>query len=182
MLYSLIVGCWVASEIFLNRVFRSGKDEKQKADKRSLLIIWLTIAVCLPFTSIIGRWLPWPIHNGIQPIGLTLIVAGMIFRVFAVYTLGRYFTVDVTIRNDHRIVKRGLYRFLRHPSYLGSLVSFLGNGLALNNWAALALSLLPVLVAFLYRIQVEEQLLIQNFGQDYLDYKKETWRLVPFIY
>jgi len=111
-----------------------------------------------------------------------MIVTGMIFRFIAVYTLGRYFTVNVTIRKDHRIIQQGLYKYLRHPSYLGSLFSFLGNGFALNNWYGMLIVFIPVLLAFMNRIRVEEELLISNFGQEYIDYKKRTWRLLPFVY
>jgi protein-S-isoprenylcysteine O-methyltransferase Ste14 len=90
--------------------------------------------------------------------------------------------VDVAIRADHKIVKAGIYGCLRHPSYLGLLISFIGNALAFNSWAAVLIGFVPVLIVFLYRIKIEEALLVSNFGQEYLDYKKGTWRLIPFVY
>lgn len=183
-LHLFIAVIWVASEIFLNRMFRSSQSDKTQADKQSLRIIWITIMIALPLAHFLSLQLSWPISasSGVHITGLVLIVAGMLFRFMAIYTLGRYFTVDVAIRADHKIVRAGIYRYLRHPSYLGLLISFIGNALAFNSWAAVLIGFLPVLIVFLYRIKIEEELLVSNFRQEYLDYKKGTWRLIPFVY
>jgi protein-S-isoprenylcysteine O-methyltransferase Ste14 len=184
MLYAVICVIWLASEILLNRILRAGKEDKQKSDRQSLMIIWITIMIAMPTAQFVSAMYRIPISNyaGISYIGMGMIIAGMIFRFIAVYTLGRYFTVNVTIRAEHKIVKDGLYKYLRHPSYLGSLFSFFGNGLALNNRIGLLICFVPVLLAFMYRMKVEEELLTANFGQQYVDYKKQTWRLLPFVY
>ena len=75
-----------------------------------------------------------------------------------------------------------MYRFVRHPAYTGSLLSFLGLGLAFNNWLSLGLIFIPVLAAFLYRIKVEEKVLRGAFGRDYESYSAETARLIPWIF
>jgi protein-S-isoprenylcysteine O-methyltransferase Ste14 len=106
----------------------------------------------------------------------------MIIRFIAIYSLGRFFTVDLTIKDNHKIKKDGLYRLLRHPSYSGSLLSFLGYGLSLNDWISLIVIFIPVTIAFLYRIRIEEKLLTDQFGNDYIDYMKKTNCLIPFIY
>jgi protein-S-isoprenylcysteine O-methyltransferase Ste14 len=175
---------WITSEIVLNRWLRSSQSDKTRADKQSLRIIWITIMIAMPLGHFLSVQTNWPISTSpvVPEMGLALIVAGMLFRFTAIYTLGRYFTVDVAIRTDHKIVKSGVYRYLRHPSYLGLLISFFGNALAFNSWMAVLVGFLPVLTVFLYRIKIEEELLISNFGQEYVDYKKGTWRLLPFIY
>jgi protein-S-isoprenylcysteine O-methyltransferase Ste14 len=184
MLYTCICIIWLTSEILLNRILRAKQEDKQKSDRQSLMIIWVTIMIVMPVAQFVSSWHPAPISNyeGTSYIGMGMIVAGMIFRFIAVYTLGRYFTVNVTIRAEHKIVKEGMYKYLRHPSYLGSLFSFLGNGFALNNRIGLLICFVPVLLAFMYRMKVEEELLTANFGQQYVDYKKQTWRLIPFVY
>ncbi|SHM46115.1 isoprenylcysteine carboxylmethyltransferase family protein [Chitinophaga sp. CF418] len=183
-LHLFIAVIWVTSEILLSRLLRSSQSDKTRADKQSLRIIWITIMIALPLAHFLSWQLSWPISTSalVPDIGLGLIVAGMLFRFTAIYTLGRYFTVDVAIRADHKIVKSGMYRYLRHPSYLGMLISFFGNALAFNSWIAVLIGFLPVLGAVLYRMKIEEELLISNFGQEYLDYKKGTWRLIPFVY
>jgi protein-S-isoprenylcysteine O-methyltransferase Ste14 len=184
MLYLFICFIWISSEIILNRIFRAGEEDKQHADRRSLITIWVTIMIVMPIAQFISYKYPNPISSYAYTsyIGMGMIVAGMIFRFIAVYTLGRYFTVNVTIRTDHKIIQQGLYKYLRHPSYLGSVFSFFGNGFALNNWYGMFIVFIPVLLAFMNRMRVEEELLISNFGQEYIDYKKRTWRLIPFVY
>jgi len=184
VLHPIIGIIWVSSEILLSRLRRSSDTDKIRADKKSLPVMWITIMISLPVAHVLSLQLHTPISTSavVYNTGLILMVTGMIYRFIAIYTLGRYFTVDVAIRSDHHIVKRGMYRLTRHPSYLGMLISFFGNGLALNSWLGLAISFIPVLIAVLRRVKVEEDVLIGNFGQEYLDYKKVTWRLIPFVY
>jgi protein-S-isoprenylcysteine O-methyltransferase Ste14 len=78
----------------------------------------------------------------------------------AIITLGRFFTVDVTIEKDHQLVERGPFRMVRHPSYTGVLLAFVGLALTLGNWAALLVILLPIGAAFIHRMNVEENALV----------------------
>jgi protein-S-isoprenylcysteine O-methyltransferase Ste14 len=88
----------------------------------------------------------------------------------------------VTIRDNHQIKKDGLYKVIRHPAYSGSILSFIGFGISLNNWISLIIITILIVSAMLYRISIEEKLLIEHFGPDYLEYTKKTYRLVPWIY
>jgi protein-S-isoprenylcysteine O-methyltransferase Ste14 len=115
-------------------------------------------------------------------LGLFLIIAGVVIRFAAIQTLGNFFTVNLALHNDHLLVTKGLYKFIRHPSYTGSLLSFIGLGLSFNNWLSLIIIFIPILISFIYRINVEEKLLLQQFGQEYINYKKNTKRLIPLIY
>jgi protein-S-isoprenylcysteine O-methyltransferase Ste14 len=119
----------------------------------------------------------WPVIGGI-----TLIWAGLGFRVWAILTLGRFFKVMVVIQDDHRVVERGPYRWLRHPSYLGSIVAMTGVGLAEGDWASVAIMSLGTLAAFLIRIPVEERVLLTELGEEYAAYSRRTARLVPGLY
>jgi protein-S-isoprenylcysteine O-methyltransferase len=88
----------------------------------------------------------------------------------------------VAIASDHQLVEAGPYRWLRHPSYAGALLAFLGLGLCLHNWAALAAVVVPVSVVFWRRMRIEEAALLGTFGERYRDYMRRTRRLIPFIY
>jgi protein-S-isoprenylcysteine O-methyltransferase Ste14 len=81
----------------------------------------------------------------------------------------------------HKIIDKGLYGIIRHPSYLGSLVTFAGLGLALENWLSLLVLLALPVAATLYRISVEEKALLDHFGSAYRDYMRRTKRLIPGI-
>jgi len=118
----------------------------------------------------------------IAPLGLSLLVAGVAIRWTAIYTLGQYFTSTVVIKDNHRLIRAGLYKHLRHPAYTGALIAHLGLGLSFSNWFSLVLSSVPFLVAAVYRIRVEEEALSEAFGETYLEYSKETKRLIPKLY
>jgi protein-S-isoprenylcysteine O-methyltransferase Ste14 len=115
-------------------------------------------------------------------VGLALIVIGIIIRAIAIATLWRYFTVDVSIREGHELVDRGLYSVIRHPAYTGSLLSFLGLGFAFRNWLSVAIIAAMTIAGFSYRIYVEESALIEHFGDRYRDYMRRSKRLIPGIY
>ena len=90
--------------------------------------------------------------------------------------------MDVTIEKDHELVERGPFRAVRHPSYTGVLLAFVGLALSLGNWAALLVILVPIGAAFIRRMNVEEDALSRALGTRYAEYKNHTKRLVPFIY
>lgn len=114
--------------------------------------------------------------------GLALLILGIIIRWTAIRDLGRFFTSTVRITDNHRLIRTGIYEHLRHPAYTGSLVAHLGLGMAFANWYSIALSTMPYLFAAMYRMRVEEQALVAEFGQEYLDYARSTKRLIPRVY
>jgi protein-S-isoprenylcysteine O-methyltransferase len=114
--------------------------------------------------------------------GVVLLVAGTALRWAAIRALWSYFTVNVSILEGQRVIKRGLYRVVRHPSYTGLLLRYLGLGLSFANWLSAALVFLPLLFATLYRIRVEEAALREHFGEEYESYARATKRLVPGVF
>jgi protein-S-isoprenylcysteine O-methyltransferase Ste14 len=97
-------------------------------------------------------------------------------------SLKQQFTIDVAIVEDHKLVEKGLYGMIRHPAYLGGQVTLLGLGLALENWLSLVILFILPLAAHLYRISVEEKVLVGHFGSAYLEYMKRTKRLIPGVF
>lgn len=183
-IFTIVWLIWCASEVLLNRLIRSGANDKKKQDRGSLIFIWLMIALAISSGIVLSKLILYPISNQSQLpyIGLFIVVLGMVLRFFSIWSLGRFFTVDVTIRDNHEIKKDGLYKILRHPSYSGSLLSFIGFGVSLNNWLSLVTIIFFITIAFLNRIRIEEKALIEYFGDDYLNYKKNTYRIIPWIY
>lgn len=182
--FYIIWSAWFISEILINRIFISGNKTKQKKDKGTLAIIWITIMIAnsLGFTAAFIYHFPIAHNDLIPQVGLLIMLAGIVFRFAAIRSLGKQFTVDVAIIEDHTLKNDGLYKFIRHPAYLGSLVSFYSCGISLNSWLSLIIIAVPISIVFLYRIHVEETLLLEQFGTDYADYKRFSYRLVPFIY
>lgn len=175
---------WFLSELALNRMVRATGSDKQDADKNSLRLIWLMIMIVMPLSVYIAMRFSFVISNNpvIAYIGLALTLLGVLLRLLIIKTLGKFFTVDVTIRQDHALKKDGFYSFLRHPSYFASLLSFIGFGLSLNNWVSLGLIATCMLIVFINRIRIEERVLIAYFGDEYISYRKKTKAIIPFIY
>ena len=183
-IYQIIYLIWLFSEIYLNRFVRSGKSDRKYKDKNTENYLWVSIVISI----IIGVFVSVNFARIILPgellsvIGVIIIVTGMIIRFIAIKQLGRFFTVNVTIRNEHQLVQSRFYKYLRHPSYTGSLLSFLGFGISLNNWLSLPIVFLPVLFAFIYRMKIEERVMIEQFGKQYEEYVSKTKRIIPFVY
>jgi protein-S-isoprenylcysteine O-methyltransferase Ste14 len=115
-------------------------------------------------------------------LGLAIVLAGAGLRDWAIVTLGRYFRREVTIEPGQRIVRRGPYRVLRHPSYAGLLLIFAGFGLTFGSWVSAAVVLLIVFAGMLPRIRVEEHALARAFGPEYSDYAETTARVLPHVW
>ena len=175
---------WLVSEVLLNRLLRSKGTDKQNADKNTLAIIWITVVAAITLATLISIRFHIPIVEdpSIKYFGLGIMYLGIILRIAAVLSLGRMFTVDVTIREDHKLKQDGIYQFLRHPSYFASLLTFIGFGIALNNWLSLLLVTVAVLIVFKMRIDIEERALIDQFGEEYLNYRKRVKGLIPFVW
>jgi protein-S-isoprenylcysteine O-methyltransferase Ste14 len=118
-------------------------------------------------------------HNDLQYLGLVMVALGVTFREWAVMSLGRFFTVTVTIAAQQTLVKRGPYHWLRHPAYSGSILSLVGFSLSLGTWMGGLLVLFLSLGGYLYRVQIEERVLLGVFGDEYRDYMQHTWRFFP---
>jgi len=176
---------YLISELLLTVTRRSHSRTGQKQDRSTLGMIWLVIAVSIMASVFVAQNFPaaaLPHGPMFAFAGVVLFVAGLLLRWWAIITLGRFFTVDVTIEKDHELVERGPFRMVRHPSYTGVLLAFAGLGLSLRNWAALFVILVPIGVAFIYRMNVEEDALSHALGRRYANYMKRTKRLVHFVY
>lgn len=184
LLFLLVYAGWFLSEILLNRLLRSSGTDQPHADKHSLGVIWATLIGAISLAVYLASHSRWPVGpQGLVPaLGLALVVLGVVLRLLVIRSLGRFFTVDVTIREGHQLKTDGFYAYLRHPSYAASLLSFVGFGLSLNNWPALLLVTTATLAAFSYRIWVEEAVLARQFGAAYRAYQKRTKRLIPAVY
>jgi len=115
-------------------------------------------------------------------LGVGIVLVGAALRDWAILSLGRYSRREVTIEPGQRIVRRGPYRVLRHPSYTGIFLIFAGFGLAFGSWVSAAVALLIVFAGMRPRIWVEERALSQAFGADYEDYANSTARVLPYIW
>lgn len=175
---------WFLSEFLYKSMLKSGEKDKKGKDHSTLNFLWIAIPFSIAGAAISSDYTEFPISDEvwILYLGIFFILAGITVRFIIIRSLGKYFTVDVTIRQDHKIMKQGFYRYVRHPSYAFSLLTSLGLGLYLNNWLSLIFAIVPPFIAFSYRIRIEEKALIEEFGEEYLGYRRKTKKLIPFIY
>lgn len=161
----------------------------KNADKKSYKILYIITIASLTVGIYIGIFFKF--NNGmglynpsiIFPIlGAILIVGGLFIRLSAISTLRNYFTVNVTIKKDHKLITDGLYKTIRHPAYAGGIISFIGCGLCYGNILSFLIIFLPYFILILIRIKQEEIVLIDKFGQDYIDLKSRTKKLIPYIF
>jgi len=177
----IICSLWFLSEILINIVTRSKKTVSDSYDHHTLRVIWTVIILSISIGVFIA--FSFPMFNELEYFsGIFLILLGMLVRFIAIFSLKSLFTSDVSIHHDHQLKTDGIFNKVRHPSYSGSLLSFLGLGLTLGNWVSLLIIFLPVLAAFLYRIKIEEKVLTKNFKEEYINYKKGTKKLIPYLY
>lgn len=126
-------------------------------------------------------------HDGytttlLKVIGLICIVSGIAYRTWAIQTLGRFFTSKVEVVTDHALITDGPYKYLRHPSYTGAYITFLGMAIFLGSWLGLIATMILMGIAYQKRIDAEENTLITYFGNVYIDYAKNSYKLIPGIW
>ena len=175
---------WFLSEFLYKKMLKSGEGDRKDKDHSTLNFLWVAIPFSIAGAVISSNYTEFQISDEVWTVypGVFFILTGIIVRFIIIRSLGKYFTVDVTIRQDHKIMKQGFYRYVRHPSYAFSLLTSLGLGLYLNNWLSLIFAIVPPFIAFSYRIRIEEKALIEQFGEEYIEYRRKTKKLIPFIY
>jgi protein-S-isoprenylcysteine O-methyltransferase Ste14 len=119
--------------------------------------------------------------EGVRWAGVLLYSLGGVLRIAPVFVLGRRFSGLVAIQPEHRLVTSGLYGIIRHPSYLGLFILTLGWGFVFRSGVGVAIAVL-MLIVVLARIDAEERLLSETFGDEYDAYRARTWRLIPYLY
>jgi protein-S-isoprenylcysteine O-methyltransferase len=188
---AIVQGAWLLAEwrggfITIENPFHAAnvEDPPQDLDRHSSTV-WDAanalelVGLVLGFLGVARIDTPGPF---LGLVGLALLLTGIALRWTAIRTLGRLFTGTVKIQRNHELVRRGVYRHVRHPSYTGAIIAHAGLGLAFGSWVSLALSTLPFFVAASYRIHIEERALREAFGEKYTSYSASSWRLIPFVY
>jgi protein-S-isoprenylcysteine O-methyltransferase len=155
-----------------------------QGDRRSALVI-LVAAVLSQLAAAVDFALrdllfPSPMSWWVI-VGFTLIVIGLALRLWAIHTLGEFFTSTVRVRDGQRVLSHGPYRVVRHPSYTGTLLTLTGIALALGSVIGLVMIICVNVPAYLYRIRIEEDALLAGLGPEYARYRAITWRLVPYV-
>ncbi len=185
IMFWIVYIAWCVLEM-RGAVTHRAKTDAKKQDRGSLiiLIVGLYTGLLLNFVCaglFPGATISW--HRSILiSASLVLMVLGIILRQYAIRVLGKYFTFQVAMHADQKVVQQGPYQFIRHPAYSGALLTVLGIGLATTNWASLVSILFFSFIGYFYRVLVEERVLRTSLGQSYVEYMHHTKRFIPFVF
>jgi protein-S-isoprenylcysteine O-methyltransferase Ste14 len=144
----------------------------------ALLLLSLWLLWFLPFAD--RRSILTFKENYWRYLGLGLCCIGVSVRILALKALGKYFSAYVTLQPNHRLVRGGIYKHIRHPLYLSLLLAPTGIALVFDSYLALPILALAMVFTF-DRIRKEERLLAGHFGLEFEDYKRGTWQLIPLV-
>jgi protein-S-isoprenylcysteine O-methyltransferase Ste14 len=184
-LFSALTGVWTLGEILVVVLTQTRRGQGKLQDRGTQIILWVVIIASLNIDGWMHRSFPVDMPGSgswLLPAALGILLLGLGVRGVAIVTLGRAFSTNVAVRTGQRLERSGLYRLVRHPSYLGLELIFLAFALHTRTWACFAVVLVPPTLAVLYRIHVEETALRLAFGADYEDYSRSTRRLIPGVY
>lgn len=155
-------------------------------DKKSYLYLQISFMLALFFATIdfvekhctrISDWEPAIIYAGFGIFILSCIVRWWGFR-----SIGKYFNPRVAVYKNHQLITSGAYQNIRHPLYLGSLLSFIAIPLVFNSWGAMLIIALTTIPALIYRVNIEEEFLLRQFGDEYLAYMQKSKKIIPGIW
>lgn len=181
-LFWLLLGSsWAILEFNIARKTRVPCSETYRSEKR----IWLVVVVALIIALLFKHWqlVKLPIaYLPRQAIALIIFSSGLALRFHAIVVLGRFFSTTATTQHQHNLIEKGAYQYIRHPAYTGLLISFFAAGFAMGDVLAMLSLLCPIGYVLNQRIETEEQLLTDYFGQVYYDYCQRTKKLIPWIF
>jgi protein-S-isoprenylcysteine O-methyltransferase Ste14 len=173
---------WLLFEIW--RTLREASRHGRVADRASRFLIVICLVGAGALTVHYGNQNVWSLGHlqTFEICGLVIMICGLALRVWAVLTLGKFFTGTVMIQSDHKVVDRGPYHVLRHPSYTAIALAFMGYALTTASAAALIVMAVAVVGCLGYRIYVEERALFEGLGDNYREYAARTKRVIPYVF
>lgn len=187
IVFGLLVALFVLGEVVIRvRSSLNAAGSGTRPERGSLLLLVIALLVGFGGGALIAAHVAateLPARVPLFVAGAIVMAAGLALRWWSVIVLGRSFTVEVRVRDEQQVVDRGPYAVVRHPSYTGLALVFVGFGLMLGNWLALVVVVVVPLVGLVHRIRVEERMLADGIGDPYRRYlARVRYRLVPFVW
>jgi len=167
------VTCWGEHHLF----------QTERADLGFVIPATLVFVIALLLTALDFILIQKLIYRFgiVNAVGLALFLIGVVIRAVGKRTLGKYYSYGLRTLPDHKLIKHGIYKHIRHPISLAAIIYDAGIPLFFSSLCGflLMLGLIPLMS---YRIKIEEKMLIEKFGDEYREYMKKTKKLIPFIY
>jgi protein-S-isoprenylcysteine O-methyltransferase Ste14 len=183
--FYVVLGMFGASEWSIR--FRSRMNHGgTRRDRGSLYVVIATALIGVAAAFVLAHNVQsagfgsarWPVFI----VGVAIMLLGIGLRQWAVLTLGQFFTVQVRVRDNQTVVDSGPYRFVRHPSYSAIIITFVGMGVALENWLSLLVVIVVPTIGLVLRIRVEERALLEALGEPYRQFSARRARLIPKVW
>ena len=176
---------WAVPE-WIGTLTQRSKSNMRAYDRGSYAVLMLGLFGGLALGFWLPLWAPgasltWH-RTLIFALGIALMLLGTTFRWYAIRVLGEYFTREVAVHPGQQVVQTGPYRYIRHPAYSRTLLTMLGLGLTMTNWASLLAIMACTLLGHSYRVAVEERALSEKIGLPYVEYMRHTRRFIPFVF
>ena len=155
---------------------------KTREDKGTYLLIYISVILSIVISINLGYGEIALLPEIVFYTGLLCMITGIGLREYSILILGRYFSFHISVIEKHELITSGPYQYIRHPAYTGGMLSIIGISLALRSMVAVLIVIILCVIAYGRRIQYEEKVLLREFGENYLNYKKKTKKILPFIY
>ncbi len=162
----------------------SGDKAKTKDAGTEALIIW-SVFITQLLAVLEAAYLRYPesiAWDTVAVATLSIMLIGFALRVWAIRTLGKYFTMHLALQEDHKVIRTGPYKYFRHPSYVGAFMTYMGTTIFLHSWISAIVAAIILPIAWIKRMNHEEEMLLDNFGKEYKDYCKEAKRFIPGVW
>jgi protein-S-isoprenylcysteine O-methyltransferase Ste14 len=184
IIFFVMIGLWILMDLTVV-IFKKTEEDKYKIEKKSKYIIIVMILIGMlsgPFLVPGSKEVFVEPFTTIRYLSIFFLFLGITIRLIAIIQLGANFKGHVVIENEKELYQKGLYKVIRHPSYLGELLIFIGVSIAYYHPLASLIAVVVPTLAFIYRIDIEEKMLVSHFNHDYIEYQSRTKKLIPFIY
>lgn len=174
---------FIAIEVYLIIRQRKRVDKTKDGNSNRILDRAINAAILIGIMFFFHHVIALPGKTEIDMLcGSIIMWTGLMIRIWAILKLGEHFTTIVMVGKDHKLITEGPYRYVRHPAYLGSILVFLGFGVAMGSLIGLILILTIIFYGYLQRINVEERVMASAFGDRYFEFMRRTKRIIPYIY
>ena len=166
------------------------KEEKEKVIEYKLyslvafiLYVLVGMTLIVVFSSV-ANYYNFGTFNSLlgNIVGFTLFIIGLIYQGVAEATLGKYYLPYIGIAEEQKLIKEGIYKYIRHPGYFGEMLIFLGLGFVTHNIIGILSAIVVDLFVYIGEVLPEERYMLEKFGEEYKKYMKETYRFIPYIF
>lgn len=179
---AIVVEMIIRAPINKQRKQESMSKSQVTSQEKTLLLLLLFGMFLLPLIYSATNWLDfanYTLPGWANWLGVVLILGALLVFWRAHADLGLNWSPSLEIREKHELITRGIYGVIRHPMYASQWLWVIAQPLLLPNWIAGVANLIIFIPFYFLRVQAEEQMMVETFGDTYRNYMKNTGRVLP---